>query len=181
MSSPRGDEIAGAEKPECKSAGKRPACEVELVTTNTPVAPPAPRPGADASANGTATAIGQDRRILVAVDDLFFLAKIQETARQLKVTIERAKTDKELLEKAATPPSLIILDLNSTALKPLTTIAKIRHNPQLKKTPMIGFLSHLQADLKLKAQDAGCDLVMPRSAFSVNLPSLLRRHGLPEG
>lgn len=119
-------------------------------------------------------------KVLVAVDDLFFLAKIQETARQLKVPIQLAKSDKELLELAETPPSLIILDLNSLALKPLATIAKIKHKPELKKTALIGFLSHLQADLKVKAQEAGCDLVMPRSAFSQNLPGLLRRHGLPE-
>jgi hypothetical protein len=34
--------------------------------------------------------------------------------------------------------------------------------------------------LKLKAQEAGCDVVIPRSAFSQNLPQLLRRHGAPE-
>jgi hypothetical protein len=43
---------------------------------------------------------------------------------------------------------------------------------------VIGFLSHLQGDLKAKAMEAGCDMVMPRSAFSQNLPNLLRRHGL---
>jgi len=26
----------------------------------------------------------------------------------------------------------------------------------------------------------GCDMVLPRSAFSQNLPQLLRRHGAPE-
>ncbi|MGH9475218.1 MAG: hypothetical protein ACRD1C_02675 [Terriglobales bacterium] len=131
---------------------------------------------AGASGNGVAT----PRRILVAVDDLFFLAKIRETARQLKVNIDMAKTDRELLDKVAPPPALIILDLNSAALKPISTIGKIRHTPELKKTPLIGFLGHLQAELKLKAQEAGCDLVMPRSAFSQNLPGLLRRHGLQE-
>jgi CheY-like chemotaxis protein len=131
---------------------------------------------ATATANGTAS----QPRIVVAVDDLFFLAKIRETARQLKVPIELAKTDRELLEKLEPPPALIILDLNSTGLKPLPTIGKLRHKQELKKTPIIGFLSHLQADLKLKAQEAGCNLVMPRSAFSQNLPGLLRRHGQPE-
>lgn len=139
-----------------------------MATTDTPVA--------TAAANGTVS----QPRIIVAVDDLFFLAKIRETARQLKVPIELAKTDRELLEKVEPPPSLIILDLNSTGLKPLPTIGKLRHKQELKKTPIIGFLSHLQADLKLKAQEAGCNLVMPRSAFSQNLPGLLRRHGLPE-
>lgn len=139
-----------------------------MATTNSPMAP--------VMENGAAPT----RRILVAVDDLFFLAKIRETARQLKVPIELAKSDQELLGKTEPPPSLIILDLNSAALKPLATIGKIRQKPELKRTPLIGFLNHLQADLKVKAQEAGCDLVMPRSAFSQNLPGLLRRHGLPE-
>jgi len=139
-----------------------------LATTDTPVA--------NATINGTTA----QPRIIVAVDDMFFLAKIRETARQLKVPIELAKTDKELMEKMEPAPALIILDLNSLGLKPLPTIGKLRHKQELKRTPIIGFLNHLQADLKLKAQEAGCNLVMPRSAFSQNLPGLLRRHGLPE-
>lgn len=131
---------------------------------------------ANATINGTTA----QPRIIVAVDDMFFLAKIRETARQLKVPIELAKTDKELMEKMEPAPALIILDLNSLGLKPLPTIGKLRHKQELKRTPIIGFLNHLQADLKLKAQEAGCNLVMPRSAFSQNLPGLLRRHGLPE-
>ena len=42
---------------------------------------------------------------------------------------------------------------------------------------IVGFLSHLQGDLKAKAVEAGCDSVMPRAAFSQNLPNLLRRYG----
>ena len=32
----------------------------------------------------------------------------------------------------------------------------------------------------MKALEAGCDTVMPRSAFSQSLPNLLRRYGLAE-
>jgi hypothetical protein len=32
----------------------------------------------------------------------------------------------------------------------------------------------------MKAHEVGCDMVLPRSAFSQNLPQLLRRHGAPE-
>ena len=46
-----------------------------------------------------------------------------------------------------------------------------------KATSIVGFVSHVQGDLKVKAQEAGCDVVMPRSAFSQNLVSILRRHG----
>ena len=122
-------------------------------------------------------------RIFAFVDDLFFLAKIQETARKMNVKVEFVKTDKELQEKmgqnGADKPSLIIFDLNNAAAKPLTTIPKLKS--KLKKaTNIIGFVSHVQGDLKMKAQEAGCDMVVPRSAFSQNLAQLLRRHGAPD-
>lgn len=125
-------------------------------------------------------AAANSRKILVAVDDLFFVARIQETARKLGVNVEFAKTDQEILEKAEALPNLIIFDLNSHSAKPLQTIQRLRQNPGMKKVSLIAFVSHVQADLKLQAQEAGCDMVMPRSAFSQNLPNLLRRHGLPE-
>ena len=115
--------------------------------------------------------------------DLFFLAKIQETARKLNVKVEFVKTDKDLMEKmqqnGEEKPSLIIFDLNNANAKPLTLIPKLKS--KLKKgTSIIGFLSHVQGDLKQKAHEVGCDMVLPRSAFSQNLPQLLRRHGAPE-
>lgn len=121
-------------------------------------------------------------RIFAFVDDLFFLAKIQEVARKLNVKVEFVKSDKEIGDKISQngqePPSLIIIDLNNPAIKPLTVIPKLKR--EFKGTAIIGFLSHVQGELKVKAQDAGCDMVLPRSAFSQNLPSLLRRHGAPE-
>jgi CheY-like chemotaxis protein len=122
-------------------------------------------------------------RIFAFVDDLFFAAKIQETARKLNVKVEFAKNDKDLAERMAQngeeKPSLIIFDLNNANAKPLTLIPKLKS--KLKKgTSIIGFLSHVQGDLKQKAHEVGCDMVLPRSAFSQNLPQLLRRHGAPE-
>lgn len=121
-------------------------------------------------------------RIVCVIDDLFFLAKVQETARKLNVKVDFVKSDKELLERATSnghePPSLIIVDLNNTGAKPLTTIPKLKS--KLKGTSIIGFLSHIQGELKVKAQEAGFDAVMPRSALSQNLAQILRRHGAPE-
>ncbi len=122
-------------------------------------------------------------RIFAFIEDLFFLAKIQETARKLGVKVEFVKTDKDILERLQNngddKPSLIIFDLNNLAAKPLGTIPKLRK--ELKKgTTIIGFLSHVQGDLKVKAMEAGADMVIPRSAFSQNLPQLLRRHGAPD-
>jgi hypothetical protein len=124
-------------------------------------------------------------RIFCFIDDLFFLAKIQEISKKLNIKVEFVKTSEPILERAADDvpeedrPTLVIFDLNNLNAKPLATIPKLRS--KLKKgTSIIGFVSHIQGDLKLKALEAGCDTVMPRSAFSQNLPNLLRRHGAPE-
>ena len=130
-----------------------------------------------------ATAEEANSRIFAFIEDLFFMAKIQETARKLNVKVEFVKTDKDMMEKmqqnGEEKPSLIIFDLNNASVKPLSLIPKLKS--KLKKgTSIIGFLSHVQGDLKQKAHEVGCDMVLPRSAFSQNLPQLLRRHGAAE-
>ena len=118
------------------------------------------------------------------IEDLFFTAKIQEVAKQQGVKVAFMKPEKDVVAHLAElhdheHPSLIVFDLNNAAAKPLTLIPKLK--AKLKKgTSILGFLSHLQGDLKQKAVEAGCHTVMPRSAFSQNLPNLLRRYGVDE-
>jgi CheY-like chemotaxis protein len=121
-------------------------------------------------------------RIFCFIDDLFFQAKIQETAKKLGVKVEFVKGEKETISRitdAAEPPTLVVFDLNNLNAKPMTLIPKLKTKFK-KATSIIGFLNHLQGDLKMKAVEAGCDTVMPRSAFSQSLPNLLRRYGLEE-
>ena len=123
-------------------------------------------------------------KIFFFIEDLFFIAKIQETARKLGVKVGFVKNDKEAIAQLVggeeeDRPGLIVFDLNNANAKPLTLIPKLK--TKLKRsTSIVGFLSHLQGDLKAKATEAGCDTVMPRAAFSQNLPNLLRRYGLPD-
>jgi len=123
-------------------------------------------------------------RIFCFIDDLFFQAKIQETSRKLGIKVEFVKGDKEsvarLLElPEGEKPTLLVFDLNNLNAKPIALIPKFKS--KLKKaTSIVGFLNHLQGDLKAKAVEAGCDTVMPRSAFSQSLPNLLRRYGIEE-
>jgi hypothetical protein len=121
-------------------------------------------------------------RICCFIDDLFFIAKIQETARKLGIKVAFVKNEKDTIaDLLALPeeerPRLIVFDLNNANAKPLTLIPKLK--TKLKRaTSIVGFLSHLQGELKAKAIEAGCDTVMPRSAFSQSLPNLLRRYGI---
>ncbi len=123
-------------------------------------------------------------RIICFIEDLFVVAKMQEAARKLGVKVQFSKAEKETLSAIteapeAERPSLIVFDLNNGNAKPLSAIPKLK--AKLKRgTSIIGFLQHVQGDLKMKAIEAGCDSVMPKSAFSQNLQNLLRRHGFDE-
>jgi ActR/RegA family two-component response regulator len=128
---------------------------------------------------------GAQTHIYFFIEDLFFTAKIQETARKQGVKVAFVKNEKEAVAELTSgeeenKPALIVFDLNNVNAKPLTLIPKLK--TKLKKTvSIVGFLSHLQGDLKAKAVEAGCDAVMPRAAFSQNLPNLLRRYSAEEG
>jgi len=129
---------------------------------------------------------GTPTKIYFFIEDLFFFAKIQETARKLgvKIAFIKADKDKDMVAELTdldeeNKPALIVFDLNNANVKPLTLIPKLKAKFK-RGTSIIGFLSHLQGDLKAKAVEAGCDTVMPRSAFSQNLPNLLRRYSAVE-
>lgn len=110
--------------------------------------------------------------VIIGVTDLFFQAKIIEVAHQIRGDIVIAKTQKAILEQMqALKPKRVIIDLNEKAFDVLDTIKKIKEKS--KELEIVGFVSHVQRDLMAKAKLAGCDKVLPRSAFVMKLPELL--------
>lgn len=118
----------------------------------------------------------QQKKILAVVSDLFFSVKLTEAAKRNGLALEFVKEPAAVLEKANGKPSLIVFDLNFDAIGPLDVIRSLKANPQTKSISLLGYLSHVQGELKQQAQEAGCDMVMARSAFSQNLPQIFKRH-----
>jgi CheY-like chemotaxis protein len=116
------------------------------------------------------------KKILAVVDDLMFGVKIDAAARQTGLAVEYARTPEAALEAARQAPALIILDLNHGKLDPIELIEAVKKDEMSYKVPMLGFISHVDAQRKQQATYAGCDTVVARSAFSVNLPQILKRH-----
>jgi len=106
------------------------------------------------------------KSVAVVVDDMFFGAKINSAVEACGRKIERVKSREQLEALAATQPSLVIVDLNSTRLDPIESIQLLKAHSDLKFIPVVGFVSHVQTDLIRNAQAAGCDYVLARSAFS---------------
>ncbi|MFB3776729.1 MAG: response regulator [Bryobacteraceae bacterium] len=118
----------------------------------------------------------EPKRILALVADLLFTVKISDAAKRAGLQVEFVKGEKELLEKAESKPALIILDLNCSGVQPLRLIGKVKANPELSRTSLLAYVSHVDGELKQKAHELGCHMVMARSAFSQNLPTILKRH-----
>ena len=113
--------------------------------------------------------------ILAVVDDLLFLSKIQQTAEHVGVAVKSARPE-DLPDLAlADVPTALIIDLNHQSGKALEVLRTLKSELKTKEIAVIGFVSHVQNDLIAAARETGCDLVLARSAFASQLPSLLQR------
>jgi len=111
--------------------------------------------------------------VVALVDDLFFQAKILETAKQLGVELRTCTTPEALAaEIARESPKLIVVDLNARG-NPIEAIERVQASGSA--IPLIAFLSHVQVDLAARARAAGCREVMPRSQFTRDLATILRQ------
>jgi CheY-like chemotaxis protein len=70
---------------------------------------------------------------------------------------------------------LVLVDLNLRAVDLLTWARAVKAELGTN-VRLLGFISHVDVERKQQALDAGFDRVMARSAFSVDLPLLLKRH-----
>jgi CheY-like chemotaxis protein len=118
--------------------------------------------------------------ILTVVDDLIFLSKIQQTARQVGVPVEvidPAKVEERVKNSGV---HSIILDLNHRSGKSVELARALKSNPDTRPVRVVAFLSHVQTDLAAAARTAGCDMILARSAFTQQLPQLLLQLAGPQ-
>ena len=124
----------------------------------------------------------ENKNIVAVVSDLFFTVKINEAAKRVGLKITFVKTRQDAVELAREKPMLVIVDLNCDAAEPLDVIRDLKGNEETRRIPVISYLSHIQAELKREAQEAGSEMVLARSAFSQNLVQILQRNaGITSG
>jgi PleD family two-component response regulator len=116
--------------------------------------------------------------VIAVVDDMFFASKIRATAEHLGVQVRFARSTDEALKAAhQEEPSLVIADLHAQKCDPFNLAEQLKADETLRAVPLVGFFSHVQTELQHRAKQSGYDRVMPRSAFTKNLPEILS--GLP--
>src|SRR6185369_4466072 len=91
------------------------------------------------------------RKILAILEDLFFTVKIHEAAKRTGLAVTFVKSERDALDQASGHPAVIILDLNCTCVDPLQLIRTLKADPNLSGSSLIGYVSHVQGELKQRA------------------------------
>src|SRR5262245_18410238 len=101
------------------------------------------------------------------IDDLFFTSKLREVAQSLGAEASICRS------ADAVPPevSRVFVDLSATTFDPINEFGKLKASHSAAVT---AFFSHVQVDMKDRAERAGADEVLPRSVFAKRLAELLR-------
>ncbi|WZP00835.1 response regulator [Isosphaeraceae bacterium EP7] len=108
--------------------------------------------------------------------DLIFTSKVTGTARELGhrvIVAGNVALASAMLERWR--PTVVLVDLAAGELVSVAALTAYRKLAP-EGTPFLAFGSHVDTKALADAASAGCDPVMPRSRFTVELPALIRRY-----
>ncbi len=112
--------------------------------------------------------------VLTAVDDLFFVAKIDHALAQAGLTRETVSSAEAVLAaRQAGRGVLLILDLGHRGLDPMGLLAAVKADPAGRDLPVLAYVSHVDRERRARAEALGADKVVARSEFSARLPKLV--------
>jgi hypothetical protein len=110
-----------------------------------------------------------DPRVVAVVRDLFFVARIRETARLAGVPLVFARTPEEIAAALATPPRFVLLDLTAGF-----DYARVFEAIEAAGRPsVLGFTTHVLAR-QTQPWHGRCARVVTKETLTQELPALLR-------
>jgi len=115
-------------------------------------------------------------RALAVVKDLFFVARIRETARLTATPVEFCRSPDDLSAHlgSASAPGLVILDLTMPGWDYAALFGLLE--AQMPRPPILAFTTHALARTT-QPWHPRCDRVVTKETFTQELPDLLT-HGI---
>jgi DNA-binding NarL/FixJ family response regulator len=110
---------------------------------------------------------------LLLSDDMIFSSRITGTAQALGLKVNAMKSTKNLMAQAKERmPTCVMVDLSHPDLRLPELIGELRDacSPMPR---LVAYGSHVDAATLRAAREAGCDIVLPRSAFVEQLSGSL--------
>ena len=114
------------------------------------------------------------RTVIAVIDDMFLVSKVRATAKALGMMVvfpRNLDALRHIIDDSV--PNIIIVDLQHAKLDSIALGAELKADKRLDGIQVIGFFSHVEADLHRKAVQARYDQVLPRSVFFMDLPNIL--------
>jgi DNA-binding NarL/FixJ family response regulator len=113
--------------------------------------------------------------VIAFVEDIFYTAKIRETARNVARDVRFVRDPAGLERRLAGPaPAMVIIDLTAEALRPLEMLRRIKENPEWRQARIVAYSSHARAELMEEANQLGAEMVLPKQGFAHKLPEILQ-------
>jgi hypothetical protein len=106
--------------------------------------------------------------VVAVVKDLFFVARIRETARLASVPLAFARTSDELDTALAAAPRFVLLDLTGGL-----DYEAILGAAEAAGVPVVAFTTHALAR-QTQPWHARCERVVTKETLTTELPTLLR-------
>lgn len=114
------------------------------------------------------------KTVLVAVNDIFFYAKLRDALRAGGYVIERARTQDEVPAKAqALRPAALILNMNDPGLNGLQALAQLKAQAGPQALPILAFANHEEVETWQKAKELGVTKIVSRNEFSSRTRELI--------
>ncbi len=106
--------------------------------------------------------------------DLLFGSKVEGALGAAGHEVTRF--DDEVAARAAAPESdALIVDLTSDELDGAAMVESMKMGGELGKVPALAFYSHVEQETRRRAEQAGFDMVVPRSRMARETAALLER------
>lgn len=103
-------------------------------------------------------------------DDLIDASRVVGEGKASGIAVRHCRSVAQLLESVALSPKLVVLDLHFAGLDLESIVPTVRAQGSV----LIGFGAHVDAARLKAARQAGCDEVLPRSAFFEGLDGKLK-------
>jgi DNA-binding NarL/FixJ family response regulator len=122
--------------------------------------------------------------VVALVADLLFGSRVQGALTAAGNQVELIGNQTRLrnrLAEAGEPPAVLVVDLTDEDLDGAAVVESLSRAGELARTRTLGFYSHVDAPARERAEQAGFDLVVPRSRMAREGAELVARLAALEG
>jgi PleD family two-component response regulator len=113
------------------------------------------------------------KHVIALVDDLFWKARLLETAKATGATIALVSDPTQLALKCLEKrPDIIFVDL-ALRKDPFGAIRAFKDAEENAAVPVVGYFEHMRTDLHKRGKEAGIETLIARSTFTEKLASFL--------